>query len=91
MRASTYPLVDAAEAADRDPNSVGAAKAAELAAAFYVGLEFKDDARDAALGELLFELRNQVGEIAEDALVAAVAEMGGHEVLEHFFVDVARF
>ena len=78
----------AAEAADRDAHSVGAAEAAELAAAFDVRLEVDDDAGDAALGELLFELRNHFGEVAKDALVAAVAEMGGDEVLEHFFVDV---
>ena len=35
-----------------------------------------------------FELRNHFGEVAQDAFVAAVAQVGGHEVLELVFVDV---
>ena len=81
----------AAEAAEGDAHAVGAAEAAELAAAFDVRLQIEEDARDAALGELLFELRDEFGEVAEDEFVAAVAEVGGHEVLEHFFIDVAAF
>ena len=80
---------DAAKAADRDAHSIGAAEATELAAAFDVGLELDDDARDAALGELLFEQRDYFREVAKDSLVATVAEVGWHEVLEHFLIDMA--
>ena len=66
----------AAQAADGDAHSVGAAEAAELAAALQVRLQIENDARDAALLELLFELRNDFGEVAQDALVAAVAQVG---------------
>ena len=34
------------------------------------------------------ELRNDFGEVAQDPLVAAVAQMGRHEVLQLVFVDV---
>ena len=80
----------AAEAADGDAHAVGPAEAAELAAAFEVRLQVENHAGDAALGELLFELRDDFGEVAEDALVAAVAQVGRHEVLELVFVDVLR-
>ena len=76
------------EAAEGDAHAVWSAKAAELTAAFDVWLEVEDDARDAALGELLLELRNRFGEVAKDAFVAAGADVGGNEVLEHFLVDV---
>ena len=79
----------AAQAAEGDAHAVGAAEAAELAAAFEVRLQVEEHAGDAALGELLFELRDHFGEVAEDAFVAAVAEVGRHEVLERVFVDVA--
>src|SRR4051812_8846299 len=80
-----------AEAADRDAHSIGATESAELTAAFYVWLEFDDDARDAALGELLLERRDHFGEVAKDLFVAAVAEMRRGEGLEHLFVYVASF
>src|SRR4051812_6019874 len=80
----------AAKTANRYSHSVRATEAAELAAAFQVGLEVEHDARDAALRELLLERRNDFGEITEDTFVTAVAQVGWHEVLEHFFIHVAR-
>ena len=55
-----------------------------------MGLEVEDDARDAAFLQLLFQLGQHLSEVAEDAFVPAVAEMGGDEVLQHIFVDVLR-
>ena len=79
----------AAQAAHGDAHAVGAAEAAELAAAFQVRLQVEEHAGNAALGQLLLQLRDQLGEVAQDPLVAAVAQVGRHEVLEHVFVDVA--
>src|SRR4029079_3385899 len=70
-----------AQSAESDAHSIGAARAAELAAAFEMRLKIDDDAGDAAFLELLLELRDCLREVAKDTLVAAVAQVGRDEVL----------
>ncbi len=78
----------AAESAESDAHPIGATKAAELATALEMRFEIDDDAWNAAFLQLLLKLRNRFGEIAKDPFVAAVAQIGGHEVSERLFVDV---
>lgn len=53
-----------AKASQRDAHAVGAAEPSELPAPFEVRFQVEDDARDAALGELLGKLRHNLGEVA---------------------------
>src|SRR5262245_32583699 len=55
-----------------------------------MGLEVEDHAWDAALGELLFQLRDHFGEVAQNSLVTAVAQICGHEAFQLVLIDVAH-
>lgn len=90
MVADAGVVEDSAERPQGDANAVGAAEAAELAAAFNVRLQVEKHAGDPAAFELLLQLGDEFAEVDEDPFVAAVALVGRDEVLERFFVDVGR-
>ena len=77
-----------AESAERYSHAVGAAEATELAASLYVRFEIEEDAGDSSPLELPFQLRDQLAEVAQDSLVAAISLIGRNKVLERLFVDV---
>src|SRR5262245_61576974 len=79
---------EAAEATEGNAHAVRTAETAELAATFHMRLQIDEDARYAALFELLLERGNVVLEIAEHQLVAAVSAVGRDKVLECFFIHV---
>ena len=79
----------AAQATQRDAEPVRAAETAELAAAFDVRFEIEEYTRNSATLQASFETRNGGGKIAEDGLVPAVADVGGNEMFQSIFVDMA--
>ena len=81
----------AAETAEGDAHAVRPAEAAELPAAFEVRLQVEEHAGDAAAGELALQRGQDLAEVAEDRLVARIAQVGGNEIGQLVFLDVAPF
>ena len=71
--------------ATSDPSSVTRQELEE-----YMRLQIEEHAGNAPLLELLLESGDHLLEVAQHQLVAAVAPVGGNEVLEGFFIDVLR-
>ena len=74
--------------AEGHAHAVRAAEAAELSAAFQVRLQIEEHAGDAAAAEFPLHGRQDAAEVAENRLVAALADVGGHIVLQRLLVHV---